>query len=356
MNDERLGALPDLFCRKDGSRVTDPASWKERREEILADAVRLEYGGMPPLPDKMRVERLCRTTYKIFCTHGEREVSFCFEVYKPQGNGRKTPVVVTGDAMYHDACNDRVIAEANRRGFAVVRFNRTEVASDDPNRYRESGVFRLYPQAEFSVISAWAWGYHRVVDALAQTDFADMKHIAITGHSRGGKAVLLAGATDERIRYVNPNGSGTHGCGCYRYVQHNDCPLYEDEHSEPLSYLFEAAPHWMGAGMRAYIGRETELPHDAHFIKALIAPRPYLETNGYGDIWANPKGSYVTFLAAKPAWELYGAGENCRTFYRNGVHGHTWEDFSALFDFMDADLNGATLPESLTREPFENQI
>ena len=36
-------------------------------------------------------------------------------------------------------------------------------------------------------------------------DYVDPYHIAVTGYSRGGKTVLLAGATDERIRYTNPN-------------------------------------------------------------------------------------------------------------------------------------------------------
>lgn len=117
-----------------------------------------------------------------------------------------------------------------------------------------------------------------MVDALLHLDFVDTERIAVTGHCRGGKAVLLAGAMDERIRYVNPNGSGTHGCGCYRYIQHNDCALYNDERSEPLSFPFEAVPYWMGAGMRDYIGRKTELPHDSHFFKVTLMEADINET------------------------------------------------------------------------------
>ena len=87
--------------------------------------------------------------------------------------------------------------------------------------------------------------------------------------------------------------------------------------------------------MRDYIGREAQLPHDMHFIKALIAPRVFLETNGYGDIWANPRGSYLTHLAAKEVWKLWNKTENCQTWYREGPHLHRWADFNALFDLME---------------------
>ena len=354
MKDEILGALPDVLTFENGKKVTDIPAWEERRKEILEKAVLLEYGGMPPKPEVFRLEKLCEDSYRIHCGTKEKQISFCFDVYKPEGKGKR-PVVLTGDAMYHRNCNDRVIEEANRRGFLVVKFNRCALAPDCYTSERTDGIYPLYPELAFSAISAWAWGYHRVVDALLQLDFVDADRIAITGHSRGGKAVLLAGATDERIRYVNPNGSGTHGCGCYRYIQHNDCTLYNDERSEPLSFLFEAVPYWMGAGMRDYIGREAELPHDSHFFKALVAPRLFLETNACGDIWANPKGSYLSFLAAKEVWKLYGQERNCQTWYRNGVHRHGWEDFNALFDFMEADINSTPMPASMTRIPYEDE-
>ena len=337
-----LGKLPDVFTFEDGRRVRSVQDWEKRRQEIKDTTIGLEYGGMPPMPDAVWVERLTErgkglaNCYRVHCLVGDKDFYFCFMIHRPP-EGEKCPAIVTGDGMYTECCNDMVIQEANRRGFAVVKFNRTEFAPDMYNADRSGGIYPFWPELTFSAISAWAWGYHRVVDALMLIDYIDADHIAITGHSRGGKTVLLAGATDERIQYINPNDSGEHGCGCYRFIQmeEEDCG-YEDTRSANLEHLFDAVPYWMGPEMRKYIGRENEIPHDMHFIKALIAPRALLETNAYGDIWSNPRGSYLTHLAAKEVWKLYGNAENCQTWYREGGHAHGWDDFNALFDFMES--------------------
>jgi len=360
------GNLPDPFICCDGSRADTVEKWEKRREEIIRDAVGLEFDGMPPKPEVFRVEILTNRgpgfdggstrTCRIHCGTKERPFWFCIMIYMPaiEKTGKQVPVIITGDSMYPKNCSEEVIRDAHRRGFAVVKFNRTEMAPDRRDDERECGLNAIWPELNFSAISAWAWGYHRVVDALETMEFADMEHIAVTGHSRGGKTVLLAGATDTRIRYVCPSCSGTHGCAPYRFVQKESEARYHDKTSEELEFMFQAIPYWMGHGLKEFIGREEQLPHDMHFIKALIAPRCLLETNGYDDIWANPRGSYLAFLAAKEVWKLYGAEENCQTKYREGGHAHRAEDFASLFDFMEADMYAKPLPENITRIPYDD--
>lgn len=358
MKDILLNDLPELLKLNNGKKVLNANEWQIRRQEIINDAILLEYGGMPPAPDKVEVEFLNyglgknAACYRIKCEVNNNFFSFCFMLYKPETKRLNYPVVINGDAMYN-TCNETVIEDALKRNFVVVKFNRTELAPDTPDTERKWGINAIWKNLSFSAISAWAWGYHRVVDALMTFDFIDKEHIAITGHSRGGKTVLLAGALDERIRYVNPNGSGAHGGGCWRYIQNNDCECYEDKRSERLSDLFSAVPHWLGNEMRRYIDKEGEIPHDMHFIKALVAPRVLLETNGIGDIWANPKGAYFTHLAAKEVWKLYGKEKNCISVYRSGGHGHTQTDFDALFEVMEYDMCVAVLSNRFYVKPFE---
>lgn len=358
--DERLGLLPDPFIFRNGSRVKTPEEWRVRRLEIIEDMIGLEYDGMPPAPEDFWVEpthvrgKGFTSSYRIHCGTRARDFTFCFYVYRAPVDG-PCPVLLTGDLTYTPNCNDEVIAEANRRGFTVVKFNRTELAPDLPDPERKYGINALWPHLPFSAISSWAWGYHRVVDALMGFDFVDSDRIAITGHSRGGKAVLLAGATDERVRYVAPNGSGTHGAAPYRFIQREDEDSdYHDKNSEPLEFMMRAVGYWMGQGLHAYVGKEETLPYDMHFLKALVAPRCYIETNGYADIWANPRGTYLALLAAREVYRFLGAEDKCACFYREGGHRHSPADFGALFDFMEADINGTPLPESITRIPYDD--
>lgn len=338
-NDIILGHLPNVLKMNSGKKVENAEEWQKQRKKIIDTVVSLEYGGMPPAPDRVIVEKLTEpgrgriNSYRVHCYINDKDFSFCINIYLPKKEG-KLPLLLCGDSIYR-YCNDDVIDEAHKRGFAVAKFNRTEFAPDMYNSNRENGIYPLYPDLSFSAISAWAWGYMRAVDAVYTLDYIDTNNIAISGHSRGGKTVLLAGAMDERIKFVNPNGSGTHGCGCYRYEQREEEGIYEDARSERLSDLFGAVPYWMGQEMEKYIDKENEIPHDMHFIKALVAPRILLETNGYADIWSNPRGAYITNAAARKVWELLGKPNNCLTHYRDGGHDHTFEDFCVLFDVME---------------------
>ena len=47
--------LPNQFIFNDVLSVSD---WEKRREEILNDVIDLEYGGMPPKPNKVTLEQL----------------------------------------------------------------------------------------------------------------------------------------------------------------------------------------------------------------------------------------------------------------------------------------------------------
>ncbi len=355
--------LPDVFKFDDGTRVTDVKSWEKRRKEIIDTALELEYGGMPPKPDKMWVEDLTHMefwgiySYRIHCEVKDKDFTFTFNVFLPSNEkDKKYPVIVSGDMLYVWCLNDEVMKEAHSRGFAVVKFNRNELAHDmyyeDDNLRRKGGIYELFPNSKFCAISAWAWGYHRVIDALVDLPFIEKEHISIAGHSRGGKTTMLASATDERIFATNSNGSGAHGCGCYRFEQREEPDIYTIERSETMADLFRQFPHWMPRDLEVLKDKAHELFYDQHFFKALIAPRGLFETNAYGDIWANPRGSYLTHIASREVWKLYGLEENTGYFYRPGGHVHSLEDFTAYFDFLEGMLGRK--PKYKSKVPYDD--
>jgi hypothetical protein len=227
-----------------------------------------------------------------------------------------------------------------KRGYALAEFDRVEIAPDSAER---SGLYAAYPDYTGGRLSAWAWGYHRVLDYLLRQPFVDAKRIIVTGHSRGGKAVLLAGATDERIALTAPNDSGCGGAGCFRY---------QAPKSEDIVAILKNFPFWFQPDFGEFIGHVDRLPIDQHTVKALVAPRALLSTEGLGDLWANPEGTQQTFLAAREVYRFLGVPDRIGIAYRPGGHAHSPADWEVLLDFADVQLRGGIPAQSFDELDF----
>ena len=351
-----LGKLPDPFRKEDGKRMT-PAQWYEARDEIFDKICKTEYGGMPPRPEVVKVARLSApradgnaNVYKIWAGTKEKQLSFVLDITSPPApvdGSIKFPVLLTGDGCYTN-CESDVIATACDMGIAVARFNRLELANDDKDAGRVGGLYDVYPEYKsFTAISAWAWGYMTVMDAFAQIPHVDAENVGITGHSRGGKTVMLAAAADTRIKFVCPNNSGCHGPVSYRLKETS-----ENGKTEELSDMFKAFPHWMGEGLREYIGRENEMPYDMHYFGALIAPRYYIQCEGMQDYWINPKGAWMNFNGVKEAYRYLGCEDNAAAWFRPGKHRHKLPDFTEFLNFMVSKMEGRPTAEHLKINPY----
>lgn len=349
---KKAGAeLPNPLLFNDGRPVRTAADWRTRRKELFDLIVAIEYGGIPPAPPATRFEELhtsaagsisgahFRTLRVIPAT--DRPFSFAMSMLIPPGKG-PFPVVLTGDACWRYA-SEAVAAEVLRRGYILAQFNRVELAPDIYNSDRVSGLYPVFPEARFGALAAWAWGYHRCVDALSGMDCVDAGRIAIAGHSRGGKASLLAGATDERIALTCANNSGAGGAGCFRV---------QGPGSETLADLVRTIPYWFGPRFTGYVGRETRLPFDQHFLKALVAPRALLTAEALGDAWANPPGTWQTHLAAREVYRFLNAEDRIGIWYREGGHNHGFEDWLVFLDFADARLRGRFTARRFDINPF----
>lgn len=331
--------LPDLLHFQDGRAVQWPEDWPRRRQELLDAVLPLEYGGLPPAPRATGGEELHASTVSrlggaryITCrvvAEFDRPFAFLLYLHVPPGPG-PFPVVLTGDACW-GYVTDEITAEVLRRGNILAQFNRVEIAADVRNADRTKGIYPLHPKETYGALAAWAWGYHRCVDVLTAMAFVDKARIAVVGHSRGGKASLLAGATDERIALTSANDSGCGGAGCYRQQGPN---------SETLADILRNFPYWFGPHLGEYIGRENELPFDQHFLKAAVAPRLLLTTEALGDLWANPTGTWQTHVAAREVYRRLGIEERAGIWYREGGHAHSQADWETLLDFMDWHFRG----------------
>ncbi len=146
-------------------------------------------------------------------------------------------------------------------------------------------------------ILAWAWGLHRAVDYLVIDPEIEARDITVYGHSRNGKAALVAGAFDERIRAIIPHQAGCGGSAPSRC--HNP-------KAETVTRINKSFPHWFDAEFKKFSGREDRLPFDQNGLVALCFPRAVFFTAGDKDQWANPAGQLEILKAAGKVYRQFG--------------------------------------------------
>ena len=346
--------LPDPFLFAGGGRVADRADWSRRRDELRRALAHYEYGELPERPNRVEVTASVGDSprvrqLKVAVSAGGRQVAFPLTVRLPPGKGPFPTFIGAGKlkeetCVQPDALKDELILA---RGFAVAEVRLHLIAADDPSR--GGAFFELYPESPAGVLAAWAWGFSRVVDALASLEEVNGQELAVTGHSRYGKAALLAGALDERIALTLPAASGLAGTGNYRFS-------YEDGgKNEKIEDITRSFPFWFSPRLMEFVGRPERLPFDQHSLMALVAPRLQLTTVGTEDYWANPRGCQLSHLAAQRVYQFLGAADRIAIHYRSGGHSMTDEDFNAMLDYAELHWRGKKPSTTFDRLPYPEE-
>ena len=123
---------------------------------------------------------------------------------------------------------------------------------------------------DWGVLRAWAWGDSRMLDYLQTDPDVDGTKVGVMGHSRGGKAALVAEVDDPRFAISFISSSGAGGADLYRrnygetignIARHERVPLVRGQ--LPALCARSATP-------------PTSMPVDSHEFIALVAPRASL--------------------------------------------------------------------------------
>jgi hypothetical protein len=321
-DEARVGALtlPDPLAFK-GTTVRAPDAWRPRRAEILDLFRDHVYGRSPGRPERLRFERLeerpdamsgaaTLTRVAILSSQAGRDHRFELILFLPTGRSGPRPLFLllnnrapsNTDPTRKERSDFWPAEQMIARGYGIAAIQNRELAPDNAKTFPD-GVIRLFegPATRgragnaWGAIAAWAWGASRAMDYVETDDRIDRTRVAVVGHSRGGKTSLWAGAEDERFSIVIANESGESGAA-----------LARRNYGETIAQINTSFPHWFTGRYTTYNGRPDALPVDQHMLLSLMAPRAVYVGSADEDLWADPRGEFLSLAHASPVFALWG--------------------------------------------------
>jgi len=338
LHSENMYQLPSLLITNDGSKITSVRKWKKYRNEIKKLFEQEVYGISPLLPSKVKFTieyedknifdgKATKKRVNLYLGNYANPIELL--IYYPNNYGTKTPAFLGYNFWgNHTVTTDEEIpitslwvpnlvdvkqncAVASMRGirtgrwpvetiidagYALVTLYCGDIDPDYDDGFK-NGVHGLYKDKKYTwgTLAAWSWGLSYVMNYLEKDKRIDSKKVAVIGHSRLGKAALLAGAFDERFALTISNNSG---CGGAALSQRKKGERFKDINTH--------YPHWFCSNFKKYSDNEDKLKVDQHQLIAMVAPRPVYVASAELDKWADPEGEFLSACLAGEVYHLYG--------------------------------------------------
>ena len=362
--------VPELLVTFGGEKVATREQWEQvRAPELLEEFTREEYGRRPverpaamafekAAPDAVMMEgKAIRKRIRVVYAGPYGGGTFVFTAFIPkQAKPAPAFILICNRSPDDNIDPERKVKsdfwpaeEIVAHGYAAIAFWNGDLAPDRSTGNTQ-GVFTAFddvnrqyrPRDRWGTLSAWAWGASRVMDWIETEPLLDARHVAVVGHSRGGKTALVAGVYDKRFAMACSNDSGCSGAK----LNHIDLPK-----SEHLKQIVSTFPFWFCPNYTTHVNAEKDWRVDQHEFIALMAPRLVCIASATEDAWAGPLGEYWSGVLASPAWALYGQKglvadgfpapdhplqEGCISYHlRTGKHNLTRYDWACYMDFAD---------------------
>ena len=362
--------VPELLTTFNGEKIATREQWEAlRAPELLEEFTREEYGRRPverPAsltfsavePDKVMMDgKALRKRIRAEYAGPYGIGSFSFTAFIPRQSAPAPSFLLICNRDPNENLDPErklktgfwPMEEIVERGYATIAFWTGDI-SPDRQHGRTLGVFAAFDDVEkqyrakdgWGMLSAWAWGASRVMDWIETEPLLDATHVAVVGHSRGGKTALVTGVYDKRFAMACSNDSGCSGAK----LNHIDLPK-----SEHVAHIVRTFQFWFCLNYTLHVNAEKDWRVDQHEFIALMAPRLVCIASASEDAWAGPEGEWWAAKLASPAWELYGKKglvadgfpppetpqqEGCISYHlRTGKHGLTPYDWKCYMDFAD---------------------
>lgn len=385
--------LADPLTLENGDKVADAETWKNKRRAEIVDLFETHVYGCAPedssgvrfgdaeVDDKALGGAAIRKQVKIYFSGAKDGPTADLLIYLPANAKAPVPLFVglnfggnhtvaadpqiwlptswmrdqdDGTVVDHRATEKGrgksssrwPVQEIVARGYAVATIYCGDIDPDYHDDF-QNGVHPLFyddgqdkpADDQWGSIAAWAWGLSRALDYFEADDDINHKQVSVVGHSRLGKTSLWAGARDERFALVISNCSGCGGAA-----------LSGRRFGETVKRINTSYPYWFCGNFQKYNDNEDALPVDQHMLAALVAPRPLYVASAEQDLWADPRGEFLSLKIASPVYELLGrkAFSNVEMppvdtpllrdvayHIRTGMHNITLYDWQRYMDFAD---------------------
>lgn len=324
--------LPDPLKLKNGKTVTTATMWwKQRRPQIVEDFDREIYGRAPSHTPKVKWEVTSTTNenngdvpviVKKLVGHVDNSsypaitVDIQLTLTTPAKATGPVPVIMELAFVFPPGFRPALSPDSRApagppwqqqvlaKGWGYASIIPITIQADN-GAGLTGGIIGLCNRGQprkvddWGALRAWAWGASRALDYFETDRSVDAKRVGLEGHSRFGKAVLVAMAYDSRfaIAYVSSSGEG-------------GAKLHRRNWGELVENVAGSGEyHWMAGNFLKYAGPMTwdDLPVDSHELVALCAPRPvFISAGDKGDGWVDAKGMFLAASGAGSVYELLG--------------------------------------------------
>ncbi len=329
--------------------VKTPDDWARRRVHILSGMQQ----AMGPLPDRSNLPPLdvqveetfdgpTFTRYKLsfLAEKNDRVPAYLFVPKKL--NGRRVPGIVAlhqttplgkrEPAGLGPNENKHYGLELAKRGYVVI-------VPDYPSFGDYSYDFNADDYVSGSMKGIF--NHMRAIDLLTSRPEVDPSRIGAIGHSLGGHNAMFLGVFDQRVKAI------VSSCGwtpLHHYYNGDLKGWTSDRYVPRIRDVYGLDPN--------------RVPFDMYEIVASFAPRAFFSVSPLHDDNFEVEGVRQVIAAAKPVFELLGAGDNLQVRYPDAPHDFPPAERFESYAFLDKQLAhslqedfAAELPRVAPHEP-----